>query len=77
MPQPLRGYVLARDDGLRGGGRNQLLIGDEDGTAKACTRKRYPPGEILRMADRLPVARLTWPLGSEAISTRPETVGVV
>lgn len=46
---------IARDDGLRGDGRYHLLIVDENGTTKACTRKRYPLGEALRMADRLPI----------------------
>jgi len=35
------------------GGRYHLLIVDEDGAAKACSRKRYPVGKVLRLADRL------------------------
>ena len=46
---------IARDDGMRGGGNYHLLVVDENGIAKACTLKRYPLGEVLRLADRLPI----------------------
>lgn len=46
---------IARDDGMRGGGNYHLLLVDENGTAKACTLKRYPLEEVLRLAERLPV----------------------
>jgi len=46
---------IAEDERPRTRGRYHLLIVDEDGTAKACTRKQYPLGEVLSLADRLPV----------------------
>ena len=47
---------IARDDGMRGKGNYHLLIVDKSGTAKACTLKRFPLGEVLRLADRLPIS---------------------
>ena len=49
---------IARDDGFHGDGRYHLVIVDADGTAKACSRKRYDLAEVLRLAERLllPVA---------------------
>jgi hypothetical protein len=46
---------IARDDGFRGGGDYHLLVVDEDGTAKACSRKRFPLVEALRLVKRLPL----------------------
>jgi len=36
-------------------GRYHLLVVDEDGTAKACSRKRFPLVEALRLVERLPL----------------------
>lgn len=47
---------IARDDGMRGRGNYHLLIVDKGGTAKACTLKRFPLGEVLKLADRLPIS---------------------
>ena len=47
---------IARDDGAQGGGNYHLLIVDEDGTGKACSRKRFPLAEALELMDRLPLA---------------------
>lgn len=46
---------IARDDGAQGGGNYHLLIVDEDGTGKACSRKRFPLAEALELMDRLPL----------------------
>ena len=46
---------ITRDNGMRGGGNYHLLVVDESGTVKACTLKRYPLGEVLELADRLPI----------------------
>jgi len=46
---------IARDDGYRGGGDYALLVVDETGAVKACSRKLYPLAEVLRLADRLPL----------------------
>lgn len=47
---------IARDDGMKGQGNYHLLVVDDGGTAKACTLKRYPLPEVLRLAERLPLA---------------------
>jgi len=46
---------IARDDGIRGGGRYHLLVVDERGKVKACSRDRFPPAEALRLVERLPL----------------------
>ena len=46
---------IASDDGLGGKDRYHLLIVDEGGAAKACSRKRYPLSEVMPLADRLPL----------------------
>jgi hypothetical protein len=46
---------IARDSGMRGKGDWHLLVVDSSGTAKACTLERFPVGEVLRLADRLPL----------------------
>jgi len=46
---------IVRDSGFRGEGKYHLLVVDESGTAKACTRDRFPLGEVLRLADQLPM----------------------
>ena len=46
---------VARDDGFAGGGNYHLLVVDERGVAKACTRKRFPLDEVLKLAERLPL----------------------
>jgi len=45
---------IARDDGIRGGGRFHLLVLDERGAVKACSRDRFSPAEALRLVERLP-----------------------
>ena len=53
---------IARDDGFVGGGRYHLLVVDEDGKAKACSKDRLSLEEALRLAEKLPlpVARTEW-----------------
>ena len=51
---------IARDDGTRGGGRYHLLVVDERGAVKACSRDRLPLAEALRLVERLPL-RVTMP----------------
>jgi hypothetical protein len=46
---------IARDDGIRGRGNYHLLVVDKNGEVKACSLERFPLGEVLRMADRLPM----------------------
>ena len=46
---------IARDDGFRGNGDFHLLVIDEDGAVKACSKDRIPLGEVLGLADRLPL----------------------
>ena len=45
---------IARDDGMRGGGNYHLFIVDEKDAIKACSMERFPLGEVLRLAERLP-----------------------
>jgi len=46
---------IAKDDGFYGDSKYHVLVVDETGTVKACTKKRFPLGEALRLADRLPL----------------------
>ena len=46
---------IAQDDGAQGGGNYHLLIVDDEGTGKACSRKRFPLPEALRLMERLPL----------------------
>jgi len=46
---------IARDDGIRGGGRYHLLVVGERGTVKACSRDRFPLAEALRLMEQLPL----------------------
>ena len=46
---------IALDGGYRHSGRYSLLVVDERGTVKACSRELFPLGEVLRLADRLPM----------------------
>ena len=46
---------IAQDNGFRGGGNFHLLVIDEDGAVKACSKDRFPLGEVLRLANRLPL----------------------
>jgi hypothetical protein len=47
---------IARDDGVRGRGNYHLLVLDKNGAAKACSMERFPLGEVLELADRLPLS---------------------
>ena len=46
---------IARDNGRRGGGKYHLVIVDQDGTPKACSRERFPLRKALELADRVPL----------------------
>jgi len=46
---------IARDDGIRGGGRYHLLVVDERGAVKACSRDRFPLAEALQLMERFPL----------------------
>jgi hypothetical protein len=46
---------IYRDDGFRGSGRYYIAVVDEEGTVKACSKEAYPLGEVLRLADRIPM----------------------
>jgi len=46
---------IARDDGICGGGRYHLLVVDERGAVKACSRDRLPLAEALWLMERLPL----------------------
>ena len=46
---------IARDDGFHGNGQYHLVIVDEKGATKACTKDRFPLDRALRLAKRLPV----------------------
>ena len=45
----------ALDEGYRHSGKYSLLVVDETGAVKACSRKLYPLAEVLRFAGRLPM----------------------
>jgi len=56
MPVGEQSYKeIVRDNGFRGGGKYYLLVVDETGAVKACSKERFPLGEVLRLADRLPL----------------------
>ena len=46
---------IYRDDGFQGGGRYYVAVVDEEGTVKACSKEVYPLGEVLRLAERIPL----------------------
>jgi len=46
---------IALDEGYRRSGKYSLLVVDETGAVKACSRKLYALAEVLRLADRLPM----------------------
>ena len=47
---------IVQDTGFRGAGGYYLLVVDEDGTAKACSKQTFPLCEILKLAKRLPLS---------------------
>jgi hypothetical protein len=53
---------IARDEGIYGKGNYHVLVVDENGTAKACSRKRFALADVLRLVERLPlpVAAAGW-----------------
>jgi len=46
---------IARDDGYRGAGGYALLVTDESGAVKACSRRLYALAEAVKLIGRLPL----------------------
>jgi len=65
---------IARDEGIYGRGNYHVLVVDEHGTAKACSRKLFGWVDVLRLVERLPlpVAAPGWGELWNALDRKPD-----